>query len=132
MQALALDTWHGGCQQNVRGRAAGAGAARGGGTPVARGGRAGEGGGVPYPPENCPAVLGPDWDFSSSSSLATTADGRDIIIAPQKQGLVWGLGPGKGQAPWRQDVGREIAGGAGETPFGQPVGNERANFGPIN
>ena len=30
-----------------------------------RGGRAG-GPAIPYPPENCPAVLGPDWDFSAS------------------------------------------------------------------
>ena len=70
------------------------------------------GGGTPYPPENCPSPPGPDWDFSASSSLATTTDGRDIIIAPQKQGLVWALNPATGAVLWKQDVAREIAGWA--------------------
>jgi polyvinyl alcohol dehydrogenase (cytochrome) len=129
MQALAADTWHGGCIQNVPGRAVGAG--RAGGAP-APGGRAGGARGIPYPPENCPEVLGPDWDFSASSSLATTADGRDIIIAPQKQGLVWALNPDNGQVLWKQDVAREIAGGRGETLFGGAVDSEKAYFGLIS
>ena len=126
MQALPLDTWHGGCVQNIPGgqwpvRAGGAG----------RGGRAG-GPAIPYPPENCPAVLGPDWDFAAPAALATTTDGRDIIIAPQKQGLVWALNPDNGQVLWKQDVAREIAGGRGETLFGGAVDNEKAYFGLIS
>ena len=50
MQALPLDTWHGGCVQNIPGRFAGP--ARAGGGPPARGGRAG-GPTIPYPAENC-------------------------------------------------------------------------------
>ena len=129
MQALAFDTWHNGCIQNVPGR--GTGPARAGGAPAGRGGRAG-GPTIPYPPENCPAVLGPDWDFSASSALATTTDGRDIIIAPQKQGLVWALNPDNGQVIWKQDVAREIAGGRGETLFGGAVDSEKAYFGLIS
>jgi polyvinyl alcohol dehydrogenase (cytochrome) len=129
MQALPADTWHGGCVQNVPGRTAGAGR---GATPPAPGAPAGGGRGIPYPPENCPATLGPDWDFSASLSLATTTDGRDIIIAPQKQGLVWALNPDNGQVLWKQDVAREIAGGRGETLFGGAVDSEKAYFGLIS
>ena len=39
--------------------------------------------------------LGPDWDFAAPAALATTTDGRDILIAPQKQGLVWAINPGQ-------------------------------------
>ena len=129
MQALPFDTWHNGCVQNIPGRFAGP--ARAGGGPPARGGRGG-GPTIPYPAENCPPVLGPDWDFSASSALATTTDGRDIIIAPQKQGLVWALNPDNGQVIWKQDVAREIAGGRGETLFGGAVDSEKAYFGLIS
>lgn len=125
MQALPFDTWHNGCVQNIPG---GAFPARGGG---GRGGRAG-GPAIPYPPENCPAVLGPDWDFAAPAALATTTDGRDILIAPQKQGLVWAINPDNGQVIWKQDVAREIAGGRGETLFGGAVDNEKVYFGLIS
>jgi len=127
MQALPFDTWHNGCIQNIPGRAAGA--ARAGGPP---GGRGGRGPTIPYPPENCPAVLGPDWDFAAPPALATTTDGKDILIAPQKQGLVWAVNPDNGQEIWKQDVAREIAGGRGETLFGGAVDSEKAYFGLIS
>src|SRR5215203_1187899 len=127
MQALPFDTWHNGCIQNIPGRAAGA--ARAGGPP---GGRGGRGPTIPYPPENCPAVLGPDWDFAAPPALATTTDGRDILIAPQKQGLIWAVNPDNGQVIWKQDVAREIAGGRGETLFGGAVDSEKAYFGLIS
>jgi polyvinyl alcohol dehydrogenase (cytochrome) len=126
MQALPADTWHNGCPQIIPG---GAWPARAGG--AGRGGRAG-GPAIPYPPENCPAVLGPDWDFAAPAALATTTDGRDILIAPQKQGLVWAVNPDNGQVLWKQDVAREIAGGRGETLFGGAVDNEKAYFGLIS
>lgn len=127
MQALAADTWHNGCPQIIPGGAWPARAGGGGG----RGGRA-SGPAIPYPPENCPAVLGPDWDFAAPAALATTTDGRDILIAPQKQGLVWAVNPDNGQVLWKQDVAREIAGGRGETLFGGAVDNEKAYFGLIS
>jgi polyvinyl alcohol dehydrogenase (cytochrome) len=126
MQALPLDVWHNGCPQTIPGGRQG-GAGRGGGGAVPGGGR-----GIPYPPENCPNPTGPDWDFSASSSLATTTDGRDIIIAPQKQGLVWAVDPATGAVLWKQDVAREIAGGRGETLFGGAVDREKAYFGLVS
>jgi polyvinyl alcohol dehydrogenase (cytochrome) len=162
MQALPFDTWHNGCVQNIPGRQGGppgrGGGGRGAGigpapagplagpqagpagppspgaqAPTAPGGRgAGPGRGVPYPPENCPAVLGPDWDFAAPPALATTSDGRDVIVAAQKQGLVWALNPDNGTVLWKQDVAREIAGGRGETLFGGAVDGEQVYYGLIS
>jgi polyvinyl alcohol dehydrogenase (cytochrome) len=147
MQALALDVWHNGCVQNVPGRGGGRGrgaapqAAPGAG---ARGGAIGAGGGArgapagrggtPYPPENCPPqeILGPDWDFAASPVLARLTDGREILIAAQKQGLVWAINPDDGKVLWKQDVAREIDGGRGETLFGGAVDGQYAYFGLIS
>jgi polyvinyl alcohol dehydrogenase (cytochrome) len=134
MQALAADVWHNGCVQNVPGRGGGRG--RGPapqGAPAA--GRGGGGGrGNAYPPENCPPqdILGPDWDFGAPPALARMSDGRDILIAAQKQGLIWAINPDTGQVLWKQDVAREIDGGRGETLFGGAVDSERAYFGLIS
>ena len=64
--------------------------------------------------------------------MTTTTDGRDIIIAPQKQGLVWALNPDTGAVLWKADVAREIAGGRGETLFGGALDREKAYFGLIS
>jgi len=136
MQALALDVWHNGCVQNVPGRAGGRGRGgvpqlppAGGAAAAPRGG--GGGRGNAYPPENCPPqdILGPDWDFGAPPALARMSDGREILIAPQKQGLIWAINPDNGQVLWKQDVAREIDGGRGETLFGGAVDNERVYFG---
>lgn len=42
---------------------------------------------------NCPAEDGPDFDFGAPPILATLADGRDIILAGQKSGMLYGLDP---------------------------------------
>ena len=149
MQALPFDTWHNGCVQNIPGRrggggpggagrggapgagGAGRGAAPGAGAPGRGGPPAGRGGAPPYPPENCPAVLGPDWDFSASSVLATVG-GRDLVISPQKQGLIWAVDPVTGAVVWKADVAREIAGGRGETLFGAALDDEHIYFGLIS
>ena len=130
MQALPLDVWHNGCPQTIPGRAAGPPGR--GGLPPAAGGRGGGRGGIPYPPENCPDPTGPDWDFSAPPALATTRDGRDILIAAQKQGLVWAINPDTGAVLWKQDVAREIAGGRGETLFGGAIDQDKAYFGLVS
>jgi polyvinyl alcohol dehydrogenase (cytochrome) len=141
MQALPFDTWHNGCVQNVPGRAAGpargaapGGAVRGAGAGRAAGPPAGapRRGGPAYPPENCPDPLGPDWDFGAPAALATTTDGRDVLIAAEKQGLVWALNPDTGAVLWKQDVAREIAGGRGETLFGGAFDRDHVYFGLVS
>ena len=56
---------------------------------------------------NCPEEGGPDYDFGSSAILVKTPQGRDLLIAGQKSGMVYALDPGrKGEIAWTQCVGK--------------------------
>ena len=59
---------------------------------------------------SCPDESGPDYDFGSSPVLRTLADGKQILVAAQKSGVVYGLDPGnKGKILWQTRVGRGSA-----------------------
>jgi len=63
---------------------------------------------LPHNPNNpsCPGELGPDYDFSASPVLAH-AKGRDLLIAPQKSGMVYAFDPDKqGEIVWRHRFGK--------------------------
>jgi polyvinyl alcohol dehydrogenase (cytochrome) len=123
VQGTPNDIWHGGCVQTVPGRS---------GPPrnIPAGQGQGRGNQPPYPADNCVEKTGPDWDYSASPSLATMPDGRTVIIAAQKQGVVRAHDPDKnGAVIWEQDVARRITGGGGETVFGGAVDNQYAYFG---
>jgi polyvinyl alcohol dehydrogenase (cytochrome) len=63
---------------------------------------------APKNPDNpaCPRDLGPDYDFSASPSLVR-ANGRDLLIAPQKSGLVYAFDPDNGGAVvWQSRIGK--------------------------
>lgn len=62
-------------------------------------------------PENCPKVLGPDFDFGSSAVLRTLPNGRRVLTAGQKSGIAWGIDPAGGEVLWEQRVGKGSAGG---------------------
>lgn len=54
---------------------------------------------------NCPENAGQDFDFGASVILATRANGKDILLAGQKSGAVYGLDPdgyrdGQGKVLW--------------------------------
>jgi len=56
---------------------------------------------------NCPdeGERGPDYDFGSSAILVKTSQGRDLLIAGQKSGMVYALDPDrKGEIVWTQRV----------------------------
>jgi polyvinyl alcohol dehydrogenase (cytochrome) len=56
---------------------------------------------------NCPDNSGPDHDFGSSPILAKTSDGRDLLLAGQKSGVVYALDPDrKGEIVWQVRVGK--------------------------
>jgi polyvinyl alcohol dehydrogenase (cytochrome) len=56
---------------------------------------------------NCPEEDGPDYDFGSSALLIHTAQGRDILAAGQKSGMVYALDPdNKGKILWQVRVGK--------------------------
>ena len=54
---------------------------------------------------NCPLELGPDMDVSASPVLIE-AGGRQLLIAAQKSGMVFGLDPDNGRVAWSRQVGR--------------------------
>jgi len=61
--------------------------------------------GCPASP-NCPEEVGPDYDFGSSAILRPIAGGKQIIVAAQKSGVVWGLDPAqKGKVLWNMKLG---------------------------
>ncbi|WP_435416767.1 PQQ-binding-like beta-propeller repeat protein [Parerythrobacter aurantius] len=55
---------------------------------------------------NCPATEGPDFDFGAPPMLVTTPSGKDVILAGQKSGEIFGLDPDdKGRILWRRRAG---------------------------
>jgi polyvinyl alcohol dehydrogenase (cytochrome) len=66
---------------------------------------------------SCPDEKGPDFDFASSAMLVKSAEGRELILAGQKSGLVYALDPDqKGELVWQTRVGK--GGGSGGIMWG--------------
>jgi polyvinyl alcohol dehydrogenase (cytochrome) len=56
-------------------------------------------------PANCPQTLGPDYDFGASPILKGIGHGRQIVLAGQKAGIVYGFDPDHGKLVWQTRVG---------------------------
>ncbi len=55
---------------------------------------------------NCPATHGPDFDFGSSPILVTAPNGKEMLVAGQKSGMVYGFDPDEsGKILWQTRVG---------------------------
>ena len=79
---------------------------------------------------NCPIENGPDVDFGAGTILTRLADGRDVLLAGQKNGVVYALDPDKsGALLWKTRVGR--GGIQGGIHFGMAVAGDRV-FAPIS
>jgi polyvinyl alcohol dehydrogenase (cytochrome) len=78
----------------------------------------------PMPPSYyCPDPEGPDWDFSAGAILLDLPNGRSLLVAGQKSGLVWAHDPDKkGALVWRSDISR------GQIVFGGAADDEKAYF----
>lgn len=58
------------------------------------------------PRPNCPSEDGPDFDFGAPPMLVDLGGGKEIIIAGQKSGEIFGIDPDNGgEIVWRQRVG---------------------------
>ena len=56
---------------------------------------------------NCPKAKGPDLDFGSSAILRTLPNGKRILVAGQKSGVLHAVDPdNKGEILWQQRVGK--------------------------
>jgi len=70
------------------------------------------------PPEsstnpNCPSKQGPDFDFGTSPLIARTPQGRELLIVPQKSGVMYALDPdNEGAVVWEYRFGQGSAFGA--------------------
>ncbi len=54
---------------------------------------------------NCPINSGPDYDFGSSALLVKAENGKEIVLAGQKSGVVYALDPEqKGKVLWQTRV----------------------------
>jgi polyvinyl alcohol dehydrogenase (cytochrome) len=53
----------------------------------------------------------PDHDFGASPMLVTLEDGRELLIAGQKSGVLWALNPDTGQQAWGNRIGLGSANG---------------------
>jgi polyvinyl alcohol dehydrogenase (cytochrome) len=103
-QALARDVWHLGCQFD----------------PSKSG---------PNCPSGQDSVL-KDYDFGAGVVIGKRRDGRDILIAGQKSGDLWGLDPdARGKVLWRQTFGTGTP--LGGIHWGLAIDDERV-YAPIN
>ena len=62
---------------------------------------------------NCPLKQGPDFDFGTSPLIARTLQGRELLVVPQKSGMIYALDPDKdGAIVWEYRFGEGSALGA--------------------
>ncbi len=55
--------------------------------------------------EACPQHPGPDWDFGASPILKTLSGARDLLLAPNKSGIVFALDPDRaGAVVWKTNL----------------------------
>jgi len=47
-----------------------------------------------------------DHDFGASPLLARLADGREVLLAGQKSGMLWALNPDNGKLLWKREFGK--------------------------
>lgn len=103
-QALARDVWHLGCQFD----------------PSKSG-------------PNCPSAddsVLKDYDFGAGVVIGKRRDGRDILLAGQKSGDLWGLDPdAQGKVLWRQTFGMGTP--LGGIHWGLAIDDERV-YAPVN
>ena len=72
---------------------------------------------------NCPTPAGPDHDFGGGVSMATLADGREVIVGGQKSGDVHVADAGTGELIWTRKVSSGSA--LGGIHWGVSVSNGR-------
>jgi polyvinyl alcohol dehydrogenase (cytochrome) len=79
---------------------------------------------------NCPPENGPDVDVASGTILHRLPGGKEVLLAGQKNGFVYGLDPdAQGKILWKAKVGR--GGIQGGVHFGMALESERL-FVPIS
>jgi polyvinyl alcohol dehydrogenase (cytochrome) len=79
---------------------------------------------------NCPGENGPDVDVAAGTILTTLSNGREVLLAGQKNGMVYAIDPdAQGRLLWKTRVGR--GGIQGGVHFGMALEGHRL-FVPIS
>jgi len=79
--------------------------------------------------ENCPELVGKDWDIPAPPILKTLPDGSDVLIVSTKPGDVLSLDPdNKGALNWRVNVAQNDS-GYGGMRWGGATDDKNAYFG---
>ena len=79
---------------------------------------------------NCPVEDGPDVDFGAGTILTTLPNGKDVLLAGQKNGVVYALDvDAKGALLWKTKVGR--GGIQGGVHFGMAIDGSRI-YAPVS
>lgn len=78
----------------------------------------------------CPeGVMGPDWDFGASPILQTLPNGRRILVAAEKSGVVFAFDPDrKGALLWKTNLARKRPDPRGLIVFGGAADQQNAYF----
>jgi polyvinyl alcohol dehydrogenase (cytochrome) len=77
-----------------------------------------------HPAVTCPEADAPDADFSSSPILADLKNGRQVIIAAAKSGVIYALDPdNKGKIIWQQRTGKATT--SGGVMWGSAIDGEK-------
>jgi polyvinyl alcohol dehydrogenase (cytochrome) len=79
------------------------------------------------PGVNCPTPNGPDFDFGSSPILKHLKSGKDMLLAGQKSGGVYGLDPEDGKIIWQTRIGQGSA--LGGVEWGMAADNDNLYVG---
>ena len=78
--------------------------------------------------ENCPKDIGPDYDFGSSPILRTLPNRHRILVAGQKDGIVWAHDPDEqGAVVWKVQLVDKLV--RGVITFGGAADDQNAYFG---
>ena len=81
-------------------------------------------------PENCPKDAGPDFDFGAPPILRELPNGKTILVAGQKSGIIWAHDPDrKGAVVWKTSVASKQPGPQGQVNFGGSADDRNAYFG---
>ena len=77
--------------------------------------------------DNCPQKRGDDYDFGAPPILKSLPDGRRVILAAQKSGMIYALDPDqRGQLVWKTRIGK--GGPLGGVEWGGAANNRYAYF----
>ncbi|MDE3198611.1 MAG: PQQ-binding-like beta-propeller repeat protein [Acidobacteriota bacterium] len=80
--------------------------------------------------DGCPSPRGPDYDFAAALILRELPDGKRLLLAGQKSGLVWAHDPDrKGAVVWKTDVARSRPNEAGEIVWGGAADDTSVYYG---